>query len=258
MALLIFLICAAVGAVVLAAGTAAAGTASQRAEMDQRYYSVVSAAELLRDTLNGTSCTVVREKNTVLTETAYVEMDDEGNVTGSGETSEELDADLPYTYTFKSQSNGAASFSDSSLLAEAVLAYVYGSKSYNTKDGWDAIPGNAKAWEDPLVIDATSFGALKVKASVKMLSDGSLVFTFVNDTTKATEQFTVELTMNASIPVDNSSSPKTIRDFDEDSSGSYSVGNTTYTKTVTNITKAKTTTLKWTAGTMRVIAEGDA
>lgn len=50
-ALLMFLVCAVVGSVVLTAGTAAAGRMSQIAEMDQRYYSVNSAARLLIDLL---------------------------------------------------------------------------------------------------------------------------------------------------------------------------------------------------------------
>jgi len=46
-ALLIFLVCAMVSVAVVVAGTAAAGRMSQRAETDQRYYAVSSAAELL-------------------------------------------------------------------------------------------------------------------------------------------------------------------------------------------------------------------
>ena len=59
-ALLIFLVCAVVGSVVLAAGTAASGRMSRLAEMDQRYYSVNSAARLLTDLLDGTSATIVQ------------------------------------------------------------------------------------------------------------------------------------------------------------------------------------------------------
>ena len=52
-ALLLFLVCAVIGSVVLVAGTAAAGRLSKTAEMDQRYYSVTSAAELLIDKIAG-------------------------------------------------------------------------------------------------------------------------------------------------------------------------------------------------------------
>lgn len=55
MALLLFLACAVIGAVVLNAGTASAGRLSGMAKTDQRYYSVASAAELLAKELDGQS-----------------------------------------------------------------------------------------------------------------------------------------------------------------------------------------------------------
>ena len=61
-ALLLFLVCAVVGSVVLTAGTAASGRMSQIAEMDQRYYSVNSAARLLINTINGEEVTIVETK----------------------------------------------------------------------------------------------------------------------------------------------------------------------------------------------------
>ena len=61
-ALLIFLVCTVVGSVVLAAGAAAAGRLSKVAEMDQRYYSVTSAADLLAKKLNGKTVTITRTR----------------------------------------------------------------------------------------------------------------------------------------------------------------------------------------------------
>lgn len=61
-ALLLFLICAMVGAVMLTASTAAAGRASKIAEMDQRYFNVTSAGELLINELCGKPVTIVRTK----------------------------------------------------------------------------------------------------------------------------------------------------------------------------------------------------
>lgn len=52
-ALLLFLVCAAVGSVVLASATAAAGRASGLPEYDRRYFAVTSAADLLRETIGG-------------------------------------------------------------------------------------------------------------------------------------------------------------------------------------------------------------
>ena len=58
-ALLLFLVCAVVGSVVLAAGTAAAGRMSQAVENDQRYYAVTSAVRVLREQLDKRSNTIV-------------------------------------------------------------------------------------------------------------------------------------------------------------------------------------------------------
>ena len=59
-ALLLFLVAAAVGSVVLTAATSASGRLAGLAEADQRYYSVTSAAELLKERYDGQQVTVVR------------------------------------------------------------------------------------------------------------------------------------------------------------------------------------------------------
>ena len=58
LSLLLFLVCAVAGSVALTAGTATSGTISERAKLDQRYFSVTSAAELLRETFDGKSVRV--------------------------------------------------------------------------------------------------------------------------------------------------------------------------------------------------------
>jgi hypothetical protein len=60
-ALLLFLVCAILCSVILAASTAAAGRMSKMAETDQRYYAVTSATELLKELLNGQKVSIVRE-----------------------------------------------------------------------------------------------------------------------------------------------------------------------------------------------------
>ena len=84
-ALLLFLVCAVVGSVVLAAGMAAAGRMSQAAEMDQRYYSVTSAADLLAKELTGKEVNITRTKTetttTKTTITTAEENPDENNDT---------------------------------------------------------------------------------------------------------------------------------------------------------------------------------
>ncbi len=58
-ALLLFLVCAVLSSVIVTAATAAAGRMSSAAETDQRYYAVISAAELLKGLLDGKTVSVV-------------------------------------------------------------------------------------------------------------------------------------------------------------------------------------------------------
>ena len=69
MALLLFLVCAVIGAVVLTAATASAGRLSGLAGMDQRYYSVSSAAELLVNQLCDKTVTITKTETTEVTKT---------------------------------------------------------------------------------------------------------------------------------------------------------------------------------------------
>ena len=81
--LMLMLVCAVVGSVVLTAGTTAAGRASQRAESDQRYYSVTSAAELLINKINQQKVEIVRSKQFTVTENTTYQVNPE-----NGETTE--------------------------------------------------------------------------------------------------------------------------------------------------------------------------
>ena len=64
-ALLLFLVCAVLSSVLITAGTAAAGRMSRIAETDQRFYAVTSAAELMKDLLDGKSITLVEKDGKV-------------------------------------------------------------------------------------------------------------------------------------------------------------------------------------------------
>ena len=66
-ALLLFLVCAVVSAVVIVASTTASGRMSSLPDIDQRYYAVNSAAELLRATLNDKAITVIKEQTRTIT-----------------------------------------------------------------------------------------------------------------------------------------------------------------------------------------------
>lgn len=69
MALFLFLVCAAVAAVILAAGTAASGRVAGLAAADRQYYNATSAAELFREMMGGekgVSTKIVSTKTTKL------------------------------------------------------------------------------------------------------------------------------------------------------------------------------------------------
>ena len=77
-ALLIFLVCAVVSSAVIVAATTAAGRMSTMEEMDERYYAVTDACELLCRRLDGQTATVKYTEDTngkIITATAVVEGD---------------------------------------------------------------------------------------------------------------------------------------------------------------------------------------
>ena len=71
-ALLLFLVCAVISSAVIVAGTTAAGRMSQMAEMDQRYYAVTSAAELMKDSIDGRTVKVKYTKSSMNAEAVSV------------------------------------------------------------------------------------------------------------------------------------------------------------------------------------------
>lgn len=63
LALLFFLLCAVAGSAVLAAGTAASGRIAGLTDRQQAYYSVTSAARLIRDEIEGQKVSVYKKRD---------------------------------------------------------------------------------------------------------------------------------------------------------------------------------------------------
>lgn len=82
-ALLAFLVCAVISAVLLASASAATGRLSNLAESDQRYYAVTSAAQLFCDTLDGQEFTVERKQTSYQVNVMRYYTDADGTVWGS-------------------------------------------------------------------------------------------------------------------------------------------------------------------------------
>ena len=74
-ALLLFLVCAVLCSVIIAAATAAAGRMSKIAENDQKYYAVTSAAGVIKDLFEDNPVSIVEIKRTE-TDSSHVISDD--------------------------------------------------------------------------------------------------------------------------------------------------------------------------------------
>lgn len=174
LALLLFLICALLASVVLSASTTAAGRHAQLSSMDQRYYSVTSAANLVRDAFQSQQveieCTEVRDASTVVT---YVS----GGTINRTETigdvkSFALSVDGKQVMAASSEDGDAALDTSSLTLPElcALYALLGGQRTgaVSVAEVWDAAALDA--------LDAastTSLGTYDVAASVSSASSGA-------------------------------------------------------------------------------------
>ena len=95
-ALLLFLVCAVVGSVVLAAGSAAAGRMAGLPRSDQRYYSVSSAARLFEDKFAEQRITIERTHSYKHSETTAVTRNADGTYQ-YGEKNPPNDTDHTYS-----------------------------------------------------------------------------------------------------------------------------------------------------------------
>jgi len=86
LALLLFLVCAAVGSVILTAGTGAAGRLSRMAETDQRYYAVTSAARVFNDILENDETAITLERAKSVTDTDTIKYKADGSIDTSSKT----------------------------------------------------------------------------------------------------------------------------------------------------------------------------
>ena len=182
-ALLLFLVCLAVASVVLAAGTAASGRLSELREADQRYYSVTSAAELVRDLVS--SEPVVFEQKKLITTTEST--NDDGEVT-----------------THTSVSVQTLDWNTSVLLKKATLKLVFGNyleSVVNTEEAW--LLRGADPTEEELetfTITPSNSNALPVNVRA-VIKNGDLVFYFSNQTDASDGKvFYLKMTCTPGVP----------------------------------------------------------
>lgn len=182
-ALLLFLVCTVIGVIVLVAGTAASGRVSRLADSDRRYYAVNSAAQLLREEIEGSTVTVNRTMTTtgtyIVTAYRYKKADDsyasDSVITGTA---------LSVTY---SESQAA---SELDILDKAAQYYVYGAPHSTTlnREEWlrevsltqtaettqlTAEPVSITLKDDQAVPQPVE-GALELKMEATLLTSGEL------------------------------------------------------------------------------------
>lgn len=264
-ALLLFLACAVVGALVLTAGSAAAGRVSNLAQSDQRYYSVSSAADLLAQELSGKTVKIVQEREvtTDVTTSYKVDLGSTGSVvTPVGESTTTREASYKTKVNDFLITNYLSSYDPNddvggtALSAEAQASFLNARAAILLfgQDGSEILCCNDKAMKASMKTGTEQSGELALYHSISMAddeaddqltvtgkyyvqSDGTMIFTLTNQG-DANERYSLRITLTPTI--NETQSDKTT----ESTSRSYTDNG--YTETVTTVTTTvKTSEITW-------------
>ncbi len=261
-ALLLFLVCAAVGSVVLASATATAGRVSENYAFDQRYYAVMSAAELLRDSLNGKTRTVKIEQTATRADTVTTFFNSGNDPVGAPSTAP---GDTITAYPdgiVLSGEGGAAVSSDANLLDRALRALVGNSTGADKAAAvFSAGRLTADGSQRTLILTVTPEGGsaltgLEVTITETLLTDGSLVYRIENSS--GTDKYRLELTLTADVHRSTSSSETVTRanpaplDTLPDGAPGGAVSATSQTITY-KTTRTQTYTITWKASAINPV-----
>ena len=248
-ALLLFLVCATAGAVVLAAGTAAAGRLSQMVNMDKRYYSASSAAALLAKEIEGKKVTIVRSRVEKVTKiTTYNESgtqtDQEEKYKLKYETIvNELKEvkDIPEASDRPDSEGNSTEIFWTSFLTKQACYLMFEDGNCNTDAALNRSFGLSSA-KEPMQLTLTGVGeslaALNITGTATLNIDGSIEFEIGSTVDKDT--YTLILRLN---PVINESSSSSMTS--DPPSYSYGAGGG-FTETLTTTeTTTITSTISW-------------
>ena len=203
-ALLLFLVCAVVSSVVIVAGTAAAGRMSQLAQMDQRYYAVTSAAELLRDLIDGKKVTVECSKETLDVVSVKVEdVDAYGNVISPAGGGTVPVCKPLGTNTYIDTAAVLSDLKSDSIVAHASARLVQSLKAASSGKDIAHPLGDLKraGYEMPLASDsapATAGAQLGCTIAEEVTEDGLLVYVITN-TSADSRSYNLELVFASNI-----------------------------------------------------------
>ena len=242
-ALLLFLVCAVLCSVILAAATASSGRMSKLAETDQRYYAVTSAAELLKDTFKKhASVSIVVAEETTET-TTYTNGEAGTPEAGESTTSVYIIADKTaaeitesdYTGACRLKTNGTdnVEFKNDTIQKDAAKNYYNGTalskRSLSLTTGFHETAG-------------LDYDALAVSILEDLDGNGNLTLTLFNTyqsknvVSDEGSRYTLRMVLGADQSVSKSTKKKDI--------SSTAVSETSY-KVTTQKTTTTTTTLTW-------------
>ncbi len=237
-ALLLFLVCAAVGAVILAAAAATAGRMSERAKMDQRYYSVSSAAELLANQLCDKEVKIERIRTT----TAEAVL----TFNGTDVTLGTPDIHTDYkTYVNRSINTQPfiGSMNDLSFLSARAVILLYGSNlstGLNTEDAMQYTFSNEETGNGISLNHGSGYSDLTIgNINWKMESNGTLKLT-ISSGEENTDRYSIVLTL---IPEIN----ERAETLEEPPVTALDPSTGQFIQTTTTTT-TKTSTIKWKVG----------
>ncbi len=279
-ALLAFLVCAMVSAVLLAAASASSGRLSDIAQMDQRYYAVTSAAQLFCESMDGTGYSIERSwEHKTSSSRTYALRD--GKMVPDGPYSNPTPVP-PETYTLKIKTANTiddeivwspwktetSSPKGTSILSDAALWYVFGSKydeaptvmaanSFQYSEGVTPYRPGSIGSEWDYKAEFTGYSFLDVDIKLELKQNGNIIITFTNhqeDSANPVDPFSVVVTMKASIE-DNFDSPN-VSEISRVKNGTFLTDDNgvlqSYTEELTtDKTETKTTTITWQVSDVR-------
>lgn len=240
LALLAFLICAVLGSVVLTAGTASAGRFAELGEMEQRYYAVTSAAELLRDKLCDTSGSAITwSRTTVKTTVTPFTLDADGNMTlGTPATTTNNPTYNPDPLPVAATLSG--------MLAEY---YLFSGATTNdarwaslTRDYSTPLPSPPSIPNMTLTVSTDTDGDLTVNIEPTLNPDGSLTLKINNEKNKANYQYTLKMTLTPAPEIEKLPLAETT---------TFATGTNQITETVTT-TETVNATVRWVVSTTQI------
>ena len=213
-ALLLFLVCAVLSSVIIVASTASAGRMAGIAESDQRYYSVSSASELLKELLDGKTVSIVTV--TTSSETTTYTDGSPGDPVSDKETkvylvpnknAEEILAAIGKTNDFiiptnQISGNGAlgTALPTASILNDAAYKY-YGKITIPVAEGGKPRTLTINSDMEKIDVNGTKLDPLAVTVEEKLEKNGKITLTVYNTNGDRFKQ-TLEFSAKPPVPVE--------------------------------------------------------